>query len=156
MVEKHHLTATGMRVLRDELDDLKNNERSRVIESLKEARAQGDLSENADYDAARDEQARIEARIKELESIIKNSVIIDENHTSSSNLGKKLRLKFDDGSVDEFTLVGSLEADPLSGKISNESPLGAAILNHKAGEKVLVKPENGEEFYVTIDKINKG
>ncbi len=154
MVEKHHLTATGLKLLRDELDDLKNNERGRIIESLKEARAQGDLSENADYDAARDEQARIEARIKELENIIKNSVIIDENHTSTSNLGKKIRLKFDDGSIDEFILVGSLEADPLSGKISNESPLGAAILNHKAGDKVLVKPDNGEDFFVIIEKIN--
>ncbi|MGI6767794.1 MAG: transcription elongation factor GreA [Bacilli bacterium] len=152
MVEKHHLTTAGLDKLKMELDDLKNIERSRIIESLKEARAQGDLSENADYDAARDEQARIEARIKELEKIIKNSVII-ENNSSASNLGKTITLEFDDGSVDEFVLVGSLEADPLNGKISNESPLGGAILHHKVGDKVLVKPDNGEEFYVTIKKI---
>jgi transcription elongation factor GreA len=152
MVEKHHLTTAGLDKLKMELDDLKNVERSRIIESLKEARAQGDLSENADYDAARDEQARIEARIKELEMIIKNSVII-ENNSTASNLGKTITLEFDDGSVDEFVLVGSLEADPLNGKISNESPLGAAILHHKVGDKVLVKPDNGEEFYVIIKNI---
>lgn len=153
MIEKHQLTAVGLNILKEELDDLKNNERGRIIESLKEARAQGDLSENADYDAARDEQARIEARIKELENIIKNSIIIDDNKGSTSNLGKKITLEFDDGSTDEFILVGSLEADPLSGKISNESPLGAAILHRKVGDRVLVKPDNGEEFVVIIKKI---
>ena len=109
MIEKHQLTAVGLGKLKLELDDLKNNERGRVIESLKEARAQGDLSENADYDAARDEQARIEARIKELENIIKNSIIIDDNKSSLSNLGKKITLEFDDGTSDDFVLVGSLE-----------------------------------------------
>ena len=100
MVEKHHLTLAGLDKLKMELDDLKSKERERVIESLKEARSQGDLSENADYDAARDEQARIEARIKELENIIKNSVIIDGNNSFSSNLGKKITLEFDDGTVE--------------------------------------------------------
>ncbi|MFY9422620.1 MAG: transcription elongation factor GreA [Bacilli bacterium] len=153
MVEKHHLTLAGLDKLKMELDDLKSKERERVIESLKEARSQGDLSENADYDAARDEQARIEARIKELENIIKNSVIIDGNNSFSSNLGKKITLEFDDGTVDEFVLVGTLEADPLSGKISYESPLGSAILHHKVGDKVLVKPDGGDEFYVIIKDI---
>jgi transcription elongation factor GreA len=154
MIEKHQLTAVGLGKLKLELDDLKNNERGRVIESLKEARAQGDLSENADYDAARDEQARIEARIKELENIIKNSIIIDDNKSSLSNLGKKITLEFDDGTSDDFVLVGSLEADPLLGKISNESPLGSAILHRKVGDKVLVKPDNGEEFLVVVKKIS--
>jgi transcription elongation factor GreA len=153
MIEKHQLTAVGLDKLKLELDDLKNNERGRIIESLKEARAQGDLSENADYDAAREEQARIEARIKELESIIKNSIIIDDNKGSTTNLGKRITLEFDDGSTDDFILVGSLEADPLSGKISNESPLGAAILHRKVGDKVIVKLDNGEEFAVIIKKI---
>lgn len=153
MVEKHHLTLAGLDKLKMELDDLKSKERERVIESLKEARSQGDLSENADYDAARDEQARIEARIKELENIIKNSVIIDGNNSFSSNLGKKITLEFDDGTVDEFVLVGTLEADPLSGKISYESPLGSAILHHKVRDKVLVKPDGGDEFYVIIKDI---
>ena len=151
---KHQLTAEGLEKCKQELDFLKNAERSRVIESLKEARAQGDLSENADYDAAREEQARLEARIKELENIIKNAIIIDEIKTSTSNLGKVIQLEFDDNTTDEFTLVGSLEADPLEGKISNESPLGAAIINHKVGDKVLVKTETGHEFHVIIKKIS--
>jgi len=151
---KHQLTAEGLEKCKQELDFLKNAERGRVIESLKEARAQGDLSENADYDAARDEQARLEARIKELESIIKNAVVIDESKATASNLGKEIVLEFEDKTVDEFSLVGSLEADPLKGKISNESPLGAAILNHKVGEKILVKTETGNEFYVIIKKIS--
>jgi transcription elongation factor GreA len=151
---KHQLTAEGLEKCKQELDFLKNAERGRVIESLKEARAQGDLSENADYDAARDEQARLEARIKELENIIKNAVVIDESKATASNLGKDIVLEFEDKTVDEFSLVGSLEADPLKGKISNESPLGAAILNHKVGEKILVKTETGNEFYVIIKKIS--
>ncbi|MDD3106474.1 MAG: transcription elongation factor GreA [Bacilli bacterium] len=151
---KHQLTAEGLEKCKAELDFLKNAERGRVIESLKEARAQGDLSENADYDAARDEQARLEARIKELENIIKNAVVIDGIKTATSNLGKVIVLEFDDNTEDEFTLVGSLEADPLQGKISNESPLGMAIINHKVGDQVLVKTETGNEFYVKIKKIS--
>ncbi len=151
---KHQLTAEGLEKCKQELDFLKNAERGRVIESLKEARAQGDLSENADYDAARDEQARLEARIKELENIIKNAVVIDESKATASNLGKEIVLEFEDKTIDEFSLVGSLEADPIQGKISNESPLGAAILNHKVGDKILVKTETGNEFYVIIKKIS--
>lgn len=152
---KHQLTAEGLLKLKKELEDLKNIERARVIESLKEARAQGDLSENADYDAARDEQARLEARIKELELIIKNVEIIDSNQkkATTNNLGRVIELEFDDKTIERFTLVGSLESDPLAGKISNESPLGAAIMNHKKGERVLVKTETGNEFYVTIKNI---
>lgn len=151
---KHQLTAEGLDKIKQELEDLKNNERIRVIESLKEARAQGDLSENADYDAARDEQARIEARIKELEVIMKNYVLIDsDGHASASNLGKEIVLQFDDNTIEKFTLVGSLESDPLSGKISNESPLGLAIIDRKPGDRVLVKTETGNEFYVVIKKI---
>jgi transcription elongation factor GreA len=153
MVEKHHLTAEGLEKLKLELEDLKNNERGRIIESLKEARAQGDLSENADYDSARDEQARVESRIKDLEIIIKNSTVIEDNKSSSSNLGKKITLEFEDKTTSDFILVGSLESNPLDGKISNESPLGAAILHHKQGDKVLVKTENGSEFRVLIKKI---
>ncbi len=153
---KHQLTSEGLQKYQKELEDLKNIDRVRVIESLKEARAQGDLSENADYDAAREEQARLEARIKELENIIKNVEIIDTNskRASSNNLGKVIVLEFDDKSIEEFTLVGSLESDPLEKKISNESPLGLAIMNHKKGDKVLVKLESGTEYYVTIKSIS--
>lgn len=152
MNNKHQLTQEGLDNLKEELEDLKNNQRKRVIESLKDARAQGDLSENADYDAARDEQARIEARIKELENIIKNAIVIEAE--GKSYFGKTVVLEFEDKSTSEFTLVGSLESDPLNGKISNESPLGQAIINHKQGDRVLVKTETGNEFYVTIKKIS--
>ncbi|MCK9536769.1 MAG: transcription elongation factor GreA [Bacilli bacterium] len=151
---KHQLTPEGLEKYKKELENLIKNERTRVIESLKEARAQGDLSENADWDVAREEQARVENRIKELENIIKNAEIIASDKSSSSNLGKTVVLEYEDKTTDTFTIVGSLESDPLAGKISNESPLGAAILNHKLGDRVLVKTDTGNEFYVVIKQIN--
>ncbi|HHZ18020.1 MAG TPA: transcription elongation factor GreA [Acholeplasmataceae bacterium] len=151
---KHQLTPEGLEKYKKELEYLIKNERPRIIESLKEARAQGDLSENADYDNARDEQARVENRIKELENIIKNAEIIAMDKSSTSNLGKTVVLEYEDKTTDTFTIVGSLESDPLAGKISNESPLGSAILNHKLGDRVLVKTDTGNEFYVVIKEIN--
>jgi len=151
---KHQLTPEGLERYKRELENLLTKERPRIIENLKEARAQGDLSENADWDVAREDQARVEKRIKELEYIIKNAEIIESNKSSPSNLGKTVVLEYDDKTTDTFTIVGSLESDPLAGKISNESPLGAAILNHKLGERVLVKTETGNEFYVLIKQIS--
>ncbi len=153
MNAKQQLTEEGLKKYKDELDKLINVDRVKNIEDLKDARAQGDLSENADYDAARDEQRRIEERIKELEAIIKNAVIIDESKTSSSNLGKSLTIFFEDTEETEtYTIVGSLESDPLNGKISNESPLGAAIIKAKVGQRILIKTET-DEFFVTIKNI---
>lgn len=149
---KHQLTAEGLEAYKQELERLQTVERARVVEALKEARAQGDLSENAEYDAARDEQARLESRIKELENIIKNAVVIDSDK-KTNNMGKKICIKFDDGFVETYTLLGSLEADPLNGIISNESPIGKAVINCKIGDKVLVKAETGDEFYVEILNI---
>lgn len=149
---KHQLTAEGLEAYKQELERLQTVERARVVEALKEARAQGDLSENAEYDAARDEQARLESRIKELENIIKNAVVIDSDK-KTNNMGKKICVKFDDGFIEIYTLLGSLEADPLNGIISNESPIGKAIINCKIGDKVLVKAETGDEFYVEILNI---
>lgn len=149
---KHQLTKAGLEEHIRELEKLKNVDRIHNIEALKDARAQGDLSENADYDAAREEQARIENRIKELENIIKNSVII--NGTSTNNLGKKVEVYFENADfTDTYTLVGSLEADPENKKISNESPLGLAILKAKVGDRVLVKTEVSE-FYIQIKNID--
>ncbi|HKM29147.1 MAG TPA: transcription elongation factor GreA [Bacilli bacterium] len=150
---KHQLTIEGLEKCKLELEKLKTVDRPRIVESLKEARAQGDLSENAEYDSARDEQARIEARIKELESIIKNAALIEINKKTTSNLGKKITVEYDDGFVAEYTLVGSLEADPSEGKISNESPLGKEILNRRKGDCVTIKNESGEEFEITIKNI---
>lgn len=151
---KHQLTAEGLESYKQELERLQTVERARVVEALKEARAQGDLSENAEYDAARDEQARLESRIKELENIIKNAVVI-ESDKKTNNMGKKLKIKFDDGFVETYTLLGSLEADPLNGIISNESPIGRAIINCKKGDRVLVKAETGDEFYVEVIEIEQ-
>lgn len=151
---KHQLTIEGLEKCKLELEKLKTVDRPRIVESLKEARAQGDLSENAEYDSARDEQARIEARIKELENIIKNHVIIEINEKITKvSLGKIITVEYDDGFVAEYTLVGSLEADPSEGKISNESPLGKEILNRKKGDCVTIKNESGEEFEITIKDI---
>ncbi|MDD4212113.1 MAG: transcription elongation factor GreA [Bacilli bacterium] len=151
MNSKHQLTKSGLDEYVKELERLKSVDRIKNIEALKDARAQGDLSENADYDAARDEQARIEARIKELESIIKNVIII--NGTSTSNLGKTIEVYFiEDKFSKEFTLVGSLEADPANGRISNESPLGLGLLKAKVEEVVRIKTEN-REFDIQVKSI---
>ncbi|MDY0209768.1 MAG: transcription elongation factor GreA [Bacilli bacterium] len=150
---KHQLTIEGLEKCKVELNKLKTVDRPRIIEALKDARAQGDLSENAEYDAARDEQAHIEARIKELESIIKNSDVIEINKKTTSNLGKKITVEYDDGFVAEYTLVGSLEADPSEGKISNESPLGKEIINRKKGDRITIRNESGEEFEIVIRDI---
>ena len=150
---KHQLTMEGLEKCKIELEKLKTVDRPRIIEALIDARAQGDLSENAEYDAARDEQAHIEARIKELESIIKNSDVIEINKKTTSNLGKKITVEYDDGFVAEYTLVGSLETDPSEGKISNESPLGKEIINRKKGDRITIRNESGEEFEIVIRDI---
>lgn len=151
MNQKHQLTQAGLDEHKKELERLKTVDRINNIEALKEARAQGDLSENADYDAAREDQARIEKRIKELESIIKNAVII--NGSNRNNLGKTVEVEFEaTNTTDQYTLVGSLEADPANKKISNESPLGISILYAKPGERVLVKTDTSE-FNVLVKSI---
>lgn len=155
MNAKHKLTVEGLEKLKIELDKLKNVDRPRIIEAIKDAKAQGDLSENAEYDAAREEQGKVESRIKELEDIIKNSDVIDTDKKSNTNLGKTITLEFDDGFVDTYQLVGSLEANPFEGKISNESPVGKEILNAKVGEIIEVKNENGEKFTVKIKEIKE-
>jgi transcription elongation factor GreA len=160
MSEKFTLTEEGLKNLQDELYQLKNVDRVKNITALQEARAQGDLSENADYDAAREEQAQIAARISTIEKILKNYELIQDG---ANNLGKWVKIEFiglededddDDDTVQIYKIVGTLEADPLKQLISDESPLGHAIVNKKEGETVYVKPENGEEFYVKILKIS--
>jgi len=138
------LTAEGYLALEEELNDLKNNKRPAVIKALKEARAQGDLSENADYDAARNDQAQIEGRIKELEFKLEHSEIIDNSKTKGIvNLGSTVTIAYDDGEEEEYMIVGSMEADPFNNKISNESPIGKAVIGHKEKEEVEVESPNG-------------
>ena len=138
------LTAEGYLELETELNELKNVRRPEVITALKEARAMGDLSENADYDAARNEQAQIEARIKELEYKLEHSQIIDtKKKGGSAGIGSIVTIQDEDGDEEEYRLVSSVEADPFNNKISVESPIGLAIKGHKTGDTVLVESPNG-------------
>jgi len=161
MENNYKLTEAGFTQLKVELEELKNVKRKENLESLKEARAQGDLSENADYDAARDEQARIEGRIKEIENILKHSEIIVENSRSKIiGMGKKVEIKitgesnleFDDD-IFNYTVVGKLEANPFHGKISNESPLGKALIGKKKGQEFYYKSESGQLINVEIINV---
>ena len=147
---KFQLTEKGLLDLQNELEKLKTVDRKRNLEALKEARAQGDLSENADYDAARDEQAQIEARIKEIEGILKNYEIIKKNKSKLVSIGKTVTLKVGKFPERTYTLVGSLEADPLKERISNESPIGKGIIGSKKGDTVIIKTETGRDVSVTI------
>ncbi|OON98778.1 MAG: transcription elongation factor GreA [Epulopiscium sp. Nele67-Bin004] len=141
------LTREGIEKLENELEQLKTIERAKVAEDLKEARAQGDLSENAEYDAAKDKQAEIETRIVELENMLKNVTVIDggDEETDTIKPGHTVTL-YDETFEEEVTylIVGSTEADPLNGKLSNESPVGAAIIGRKVGEEVSVETHTGD------------
>lgn len=139
-----YLTQEGLDNLKKELDDLINVRRPENVQAIKEARALGDLSENAEYDAARNEQAVIEARIKQLEKMLENVSIIADVSTDSVGIGNTVCIKYvDDDAEDEYKIVGSQEADPFESKISNESPIAQALFNHKVGDVVTVDSPNG-------------
>jgi len=149
-----YLTQEGLDELKKELDELKLVKRPEVISALKDARAQGDLSENAEYDAARTEQAIVESRIKELEIMLENAVVITKVNTDVVSLGSKVTLEYvDDEEEEEYSIVGSKEADPFTNKISNESPIAKAIMGLKVGEVVSVDSPNGK-YDVKILAIN--
>lgn len=140
-----YLTEEGLEELKKELDELKLVKRPQVIDALKDARAQGDLSENAEYDAARTEQAIVESRIKELEAMLERAEIITKVDTDVVSIGSKVTLEYvDDDESEEYFIVGSSEADPFSNKISNESPIAKAVLGLKVGEIVSVDSPNGK------------
>ena len=140
--EKTYLTEQGLNELKAELDELKNVRRPENIQALKEARALGDLSENAEYDAARNEQAIIEGRIQELEAMLENVEVITEVDTNKVSIGVKVKIEFvDDKETDVYSIVGTKEADPFENKISNESPIAKAIMGKKAGEVATVETE---------------
>ena len=155
--DKVYLTAEGLLELEEELAHLRDVKRPEVIKALKDARALGDLSENADYDAARDEQAQIEARIKTVEKMLENVKIITKADTSKVSLGTTVAIKYvdddDDDEGDEYKIVGSQEADPFESKISNESPIAQALLDHKVGDIVTVDSPNGS-YQVEIKAIS--
>ena len=151
--EKVYLTDEGFLEIETELNELKNVKRPAVIKALKEARALGDLSENADYDAARNEQAVLEDRIKKIEKMLENYEIIDESVKDKVALGTTVCIKYvDDDEEDEYMIVGSQEADPFASKISNESPIAKALMDHKKGDVVTVESPNGS-YQVKITEI---
>lgn len=149
-----YLTEEGLDEIRKELDELKLVKRPEVIAALKDARAQGDLSENAEYDAARSEQAVVESRIKELEVMLEKAVVIKKVNTDVVSIGTKVTIEYiDDEEEEEYSIVGSKEADPFTNKISNESPIAKAILGLKVGSVVSVDSPNGK-YDVKILAIN--
>lgn len=148
-----YLTQEGLDNLKKELDDLINVRRPENVQAIKEARALGDLSENAEYDAARNEQAVIEARIKQLEKMLENVSIISDVSTDSVSIGNTVTIKYvDDDEEDEYKIVGSQEADPFESRISNESPIAQALFDHKVGDIVTVESPN-ESYQVEITAI---
>ena len=153
--EKVYLTDNGLAELQAELENLKTVKRPENIEALKDARALGDLSENAEYDAARNEQAIIESRITELEKILETAEVISDSeiNTDSVSIGTAVKLEFiDDEETDTYYIVGRTEADPFENKISNESPIAQAILGKKAGEVATVKCDS-DDYQVKIVEI---
>lgn len=152
--KKNILTYAGLKQLENELEELKVNKRKQVAEKIKEAREQGDLSENAEYDAAKDEQRDIEARIEELEKILKNAEVVveDEVDVDVINVGcfvKILDLEFNEEL--EYKVVGSTEANSLKGKISNESPVGRALIGSKLGDIIEVETQAGPIKYKVLE-----
>lgn len=152
--KKNILTYEGLRHLEEELQDLKVNRRKAVAEKIKEAREQGDLSENAEYDAAKDEQRDIEARIEEIERILKNAEVVveDEVDVDVINIGCKVKIfDMEYNEEMEYKIVGSTEANSLKGKISNESPVGQALLGARIGDIVNVETHSGTIQYKILE-----
>lgn len=155
MIEKQEiLTQEGYNKIEDELEYLKTVKRKEVAERIKIAISFGDLSENAEYDEAKNEQAQLEERIVKLENMLRKAVIIDESQIDSSIVTVGATVKVFDVDFDEeveYTIVGSAEADPYNGKISNESPVGRAFIGKKQGEQVEVQVPNGTVVYKILD-----
>ena len=152
--KKNILTYEGLRQLEEELQELKVNKRKQVAEKIKEAREQGDLSENAEYDAAKDEQRDIEARIEEIDKILKNAEVVveDEVDVDVINIGCMVRiLDMEYNDELEYKIVGSTEANSLKGKISNESPVGKALMGARTGDVISVDTHSGMIQYKILE-----
>lgn len=153
-MEKKLLTYAGLQKLEAELQDLKVVKRKEVAQKIKEAREQGDLSENAEYDAAKDEQRDIEARIEEIEAILKNVEVVVEEEVDLDKISVGCKVKIYDCEFEEeleYYIVGSTEANSLEGKISNESPVGKALIGAKVGDTIKVETQAGEMEYKVLD-----
>lgn len=148
-----YLTEEGLNEIKKELEYLKQVKRPEVINALKEARALGDLSENAEYDAARTEQAEVEGKITELEAMMEHVIVIKTGETDKVSIGTRVKIKYvDDDEIEEYSIVGSKEADPFQNKISNESPIASAIMGHSVNDQVWVESPNGK-YQVEIMEI---
>jgi len=152
--KKNLLTYQGLKALEDEILDLKVNKRREVAEKIKEAREQGDLSENAEYDAAKDEQRDIETRIEEIDKILRNAEVVDSEDIDKNavNIGctvKLLDLEYDE--TLDYKIVGSTEADSLKGKISNESPVGSKLIGKTVGDMIKVETPAGKYEYKILE-----
>lgn len=146
-MEKKQISKEGLLKYEEELNFLKGTRREEVAQKIKEAREQGDLSENAEYDAAKDEQREIEERIVEIESLLKNAIVVDKSDLKKGIIGIGSHVKLYDVKEEdniEYDIVGATEADSLNGKISNESPLGAALIGKKRGDVVEVPLARGK------------
>ena len=152
-VKKNIMTYAGLKKLEDELNDLKVNKRQEISKKIGEAREQGDLSENAEYDAAKDEQRHIEARIEEIENILKHAEVVDEDEADTDKVNVGCYVKVHDEDYDEdldFYIVGSTEANSLEGKISNESPVGHALIGARVGDVVDVELADETDHYKVL------
>lgn len=153
MDKKNLLTYQGLQKLENELQELKVVKRKEIAQKIKEAREQGDLSENAEYDAAKDEQRDIEARIEEIEKILRHAEVVVEDEVDLDKISVGCQVKVLDEEYEEemeFKIVGSSEANSLKGKISNESPVGRALLGHSVGDEIIVETQAGEMKYKVL------
>jgi len=143
---RYYMTQEGKEKLEKELEELKTVRRPEVVERIKIARSFGDLSENSEYDAAKDEQAFVESKIAQLEKMIRNAVIIEsDDNNDEVQLGKRVKfIELPDGEEEEYQIVGSAEADPFEGKISNDSPMAKSLLGKKVGDIVQVSTPGGD------------
>lgn len=149
------MTLEGKQKLEAELNELITVRRGEVTAAIQEARSHGDLSENSEYQSAKDEQAFMEGQIKSLQNILDNSEVIDSSSIAADevSVGKTVTFQEDGDEPESYTIVGSIEADPDDGKISNESPIGKALIGHKVGDMVKITTENGFSFEVKIISV---
>ena len=153
MSDKYYLTKEGAEKMRVELDDMVNRQREELSKRLRFAIQQGDLSENADYHKAKEDQAFLEGKIQEYEEILAGAVIIEESNSGLVDIGSSVTIQEEGYPEETYHIVGATEANPREGRISNESPIGSALMGHKAGDHVMVKTPGGE-MKVKIVKID--
>lgn len=156
--KKRILTASGLRALKEELQELKGQGRKDIAQKIKEAREQGDLSENAEYDAAKEEQRAMETRIEELENIIKNAEVVDESSYDKDVVGIGSIVRFYDinnNYEEQYLIVGSTEANFREKKISNESPVGKALIGGRVGDEVVAETPGGEERFKILEILRE-